>query len=108
MVRQWIWCLNCERCFEVDLSRQPRLQDNEEADEDAEVPLDFVEELEQQLGVKNPDGEVVVQCPYDDCNGSLELWGEFRWWEDFREDHPQAPTDPKAGSVYPFYPLSPG
>ena len=105
MVRQWLWCLECERCFPVDLPRPPKLEGNEEADEDAEDPLDFIEELEQQLSVKKPDGEVVVQCPYDDCNAPYDEWGDFEWWEEFRKVHPEAPTDPKPGEVYSYYPL---
>ncbi len=33
-IRRWIWCLQCERCFEVNLSREPeapRLSDHLEA-----------------------------------------------------------------------------
>ena len=64
-VRQWLWCLSCERCFEVFLSK------------DFDEGADWVE-LEMQLPVEGTGKELeglhryedVANCPYEGCDGN--------------------------------------
>ncbi|MBI4339489.1 MAG: hypothetical protein HY680_06000 [Chloroflexi bacterium] len=101
MTQQWIWCLHCERAFAVELGRKPDWQENEAAESYGESAFDFAAELESQLGVRYPNGQIYADCPYDDCDGDLK---DFWWWERFREDHPDLPAEPESGKVYPLYP----
>ena len=59
-VKKWVWCLHCERCFEVHLSREPS----------GEGALDFTPDFEMQLGVEQ-HGQVYAECPYEDCDGGM-------------------------------------
>jgi hypothetical protein len=91
---KWVWCLRCERCFEVALSREPR-----EARGRLESPIVFLADFERQLS-KGADGQTAVRCQYGDCIGDMMgLW----WWEDYLERHPQPPRTPVVGTVYPLY-----
>ena len=92
--------LHCERCFAVDLSRKPNWEDDDEAQEYGESLFDFAVELEAQLGVQYPDGQVYAECPYDGCDGDLK---DFVWWEEFQRSHPEVPTEPVGGKMYPLY-----
>ena len=94
MVRRWAWCLHCERCFEVSLSREP------EAGDYAAGTFGFAEDFEAQFGVER-DGQVFAECPYEDCDGSLL---DFWWWATLRGKRPELPLTPEADRVYPLYP----
>lgn len=98
-VVKWIWCLHCERCYEVHLHREPCPAD-EERQEYGEGPFNFVTDLEMQLGTES-EGRVFAECPYDDCDGSaLDFW----WWDTLREKRLGLPEVPQEGQVYPLYP----
>ena len=97
-IRRWIWCLQCERCFEVHLSREPEAA-GKDFPEEWESPFGFGAELAMQLGVER-HGEVIVKCAYDDCDGGLS---HFWWWERFRLDQPELPAAPEVGKPFPSY-----
>ena len=99
-VKVWLWCLHCERCFQVLLSKQPQWRDDEETQVHGESVFDYGYELEVQIGVET-DGEVYATCPYEDCDGSLL---DFKWWKEFSAGYDGTPEVPAAGAVYPLYP----
>ena len=86
--KKWVWCWNCERCFEVFLSREPGGD---------ESPFNFGADFEMQLGV-DINGSVYAECPYDACDGSLL---NFHWWAggDSRLEVPEP------GVVYSLHPV---
>ena len=91
MKQQWLWCSYCTRCFNVFLTRDWGEEFN---------PT----ELEMQFG-SEIDGEVWVECPYDDCHGNpLGFWP----WDKYRKDNPSAEVDevPEVGKLYPMHRLS--
>lgn len=96
-IKKWIWCLHCERCFEVHLSRQPEWDAQLDT---GESPFNFAADFEMQLGVEQ-GGQVYAECPYDGCDGSLL---DFWWWEEYGRRHPEAPETPEADTEYPLYP----
>ena len=90
----WIWCLHCERCFQVMLSDTPGSE--------ASV-WEYADELEHQLG-EEYKGKVYAGCPYEDCDGDLK---DFWWWNYFRalkEDSSiEVPEVPELDKDYPLY-----
>lgn len=103
-VRKWVWCLHCERCFEVYLSREPQL-DTEGNPPGLEWTMQFAPDFELQLGVET-NGTVYAECPYEDCDGGmLDFW----WWEDRRGSESDGespwPEVPEEDKVYPLYPV---
>lgn len=97
-MRQWLWCLSCERAFPVELGRAPAWGADDGRGQGAESPFDFTDEIEAQAGKPGEDGLIYAKCPYDGCNG--DLLG-FLWWERYRQDHPGAPEHPEVSVVYP-------
>ena len=91
-IKKWVWCLHCERAFEVHLSREPRVVDGE-----VESAIEFTVDFEMQLGITQA-GQVYAECPYEDCDGSLL---DFWWWEEYRVHHPEAAEWPSTNQVYP-------
>ncbi len=85
--KRWIWCLICERCFEVHLSREP---------EPGELPILFTPDIEMQLGQIQGDA-VYAECAYDDCTASLL---SFRWWDEVRLENSKLPELPTDGMFY--------
>ena len=55
-VRKWVWCLHCERCFEVHLGRGP-----ERDEEGTEATFEFGADFEMQFGVEE-GGQVYAEC----------------------------------------------
>jgi hypothetical protein len=91
---KWVWCLRCQRCFEVSISREPR-----EARGRLESPFVFLADFEKQLS-RSANGQTAVRCRYADCAGDMMgLW----WWEDYLERHPEAPKAPSANVIYSLY-----
>ena len=95
-MQQWIWCLECERAFAIELARRPEWDVNEQ-DRYPESSQEFTSQLETQIGVPYPDGYVYIDCPYNDCDGELS---DFVWWEEYRSEHPEAPQEPERGRAY--------
>ena len=90
-IKTWVWCLHCERAFAVLLSRVPT---------DEESALDFVPDLEMQLGVEL-HGQIYAECEYEDCDGGpLDFW----WWDRFRATQEGLPEVPELDKEYPLYP----
>ena len=89
-------CLYCERTFSVFVSHEPEIDELIGA---LESPLGFAWDLEIQLGVEE-EGAVYAECPYDDCEGVIL---DFRWWDDYRKEHSNAPAEPAEQVVYPIY-----
>ncbi len=95
-VRQWLWCLHCERCFEVFLTKK------------IEEGLN-VTELEMQLPVEGTGKELeglhryedMAECPHEGCNGNpMDFWS----WNQYRGVNPDSPEVPAVDTVYPLYP----
>ena len=102
-IRQWVWCLGCERAFEVYLGREPAvIPPPPDVDEPPQMEsmYPFAYEFEVQPGIEE-DGAVCTECPYDGCDGSL---GDFWWWDDFRRTLPEIPETPKPDTAYCLYP----
>lgn len=87
----YIWCLHCEQCFPVLLSRPPA---------EDEGAINFGGDLEMQLGVEQ-NGQIYAECLYDHCDGGLL---DFWWWDEYRNYHPDSPEVPEEDKVYPLYP----
>lgn len=104
-VKEWVWCMCCERVFEVELSRAPKILTLDEQDRQQEYSegcFAFVASFEAQFGRIDDDGKIYAECPYDDCEGLLP---DFKWWRCFRiEQHPEYPERPYRGFTYPLYP----
>ena len=105
-IKEWVWCLHCERVFQIELSRAPEILTAEEEkriQDYSEGCFSFAEEFEAQFGKADRRGIVYAECPYDDCDGSLL---DFYWWRKFRMDelHPGYPEEPCPGCRYPMYP----
>jgi len=74
-VGDWVWCLHCERCYQVG---------------------------EFRLEVGEEDGFGYQMCPYEGCDGATV--GDGWAWEYVREcDHADYPELPERGEVYPLY-----
>lgn len=102
-IRKWVWCLGCERAFEVFLRREPLVtRPPLGVDEPPQVEsvYPFAYEFEVQLGVEE-DGAIFAECPYVGCDGSLP---DFWWWDDFRRARPDVPETPDPDAVYRLYP----
>ena len=98
-IKKWVWCMHCERCFEAFISSEP-LPYDEAKQQYAEEPINFAPDFEMQFGVQ--DGRrVYAECPYEGCDGSLL---DFRWWDERRADHSDAPEVPEPHKAYPLYP----
>ena len=94
-VKKWMWCLHCERCFEVYVDHEPQaVPENQPGG--LESPFDFAADIEMQLGVEQ-GGTVYAECPYPDCDGSLL---DFWWWEAFRDEIGLLPEVPELEKVY--------
>ncbi|MBM3924734.1 MAG: hypothetical protein FJ320_01895 [SAR202 cluster bacterium] len=91
---KWVWCLRCQRCFEVSLSREPR-----EARGRLESTFVFLSDFEKQFR-KGTGSQAAVRCQYDKCDGDMM---SFWWWEDYLERHPEAPKTPTSNTVYQLY-----
>ena len=76
----WVWCLHCERCYQVGEYRavKPDRQMRNAG---------FTEDLQM--------------CPYPDCDGDT-VFDAFPW-EGIRGLHPDYPEIPERGKVYPQY-----
>jgi hypothetical protein len=76
----WIWCLHCERCYQVGEFRAVK-------PDRYMVKMGFTGDIEM--------------CPYSDCNGDtlMDSWD----WQAIREMHPEYPEVPERGKVYPMY-----
>lgn len=74
-VKIYKWCRRCERAFKAGEYR-----------EHYDVVL----------------GSTAKVCPYEDCNGSIDM---NQWnWESVRETHPEKyPPIPKMDTTYPLY-----
>ena len=82
-IRQWLWCGDCERCFEVFLAS----------------PVDEPITAPAYLSV---DGKMYVTCHYYDCDGDYHL---RRKWSEYLEESCSTETGlPKPDTVYPTYP----
>jgi hypothetical protein len=79
-VGMWVWCLHCERCYQVGEFRV------EKPDRQI-INTDFIVKTEM--------------CPFPDCDGDTltDSWT----WESIREIHPEYPEVPERGKVYPMY-----
>lgn len=77
---EWVWCLHCERCYQVGEFRP-------------EKP----DKVLREMGMD----EDLQLCPYEDCDGDtvIDSWT----WERIREIHPEYPEVPERGKVYPMY-----
>ncbi|MDA1215475.1 MAG: hypothetical protein O2812_01195 [Chloroflexi bacterium] len=100
-VEKWIWCLHCERCFEVHLSREPEW-DDAGTPPGYEIIFNFAPDFEMQLGIER-NGNVYAECPYENCDGDLK---DFWWWDNFHSASEQQhlPETPEVDKVYPLYP----
>ena len=76
----WVWCLHCERCYQVGEYK----------------PIKLDRQL-KNMGII----EDFQMCPYPDCDGDTvkDSWT----WEQIRENHPDYPEVPEKGKVYPLY-----
>ena len=52
-IKEWVWCLHCERVFQIELSRAPEILTAEEEkriQDYSESCFSFAEEFEAQFG----------------------------------------------------------
>ena len=94
-IRNRVWCLGCERAFEVYVSREPAVipaPPGVDEPSQMESVYPFAYEFEVQLGVEQ-DGAVYAECPYEGGDGSL---ADFWWWDDLRRARPDVPDMPES------------
>jgi hypothetical protein len=103
-IKEWVWCMHCERVFQVELGRSPKILSVEEQEREqdyGESCFDFAADFERQFGMVGPDKETFARCPYHECDGSLL---DFHWWRTVRlEWHPEYPEEPYRDWTYPLY-----
>lgn len=89
----WIWCLHCERCYQVGEYKSAGLSETKPQNEGLLVRV--------LTGVRWDDIEM---CPYAGCDGTVALDGIP--WESVRGEfahHQEYPESPERGVVYPLY-----
>ena len=119
-VKQFLWCMLCDRCFEVALTYDYDLKEGWTSGQTmyelelqlgvavkgGNAPYNVVasESVKQGMppGVLNPDADsgeqVYALCPYEDCKATP---ANFLSWNSFRKYHPDAPEVPTDGKAYP-------
>lgn len=102
-IRKWSRRLDCERAFEVYVSREPTINSPpEDVDEPPRVKsvYPFAYEFGVQLGV-GEDGAVCAECPYEGCDGSL---GDFWRWDNLGRAWPDVTETPEPDTLSRLYP----